>query len=368
MFGKNGQMALVGKQVKTPSPKKSFSYRTKARSSHVDETLFGAPSRFLQQVETKRQSNDADWDPPWSTGPTKKGTPLLWTPFDYNNGSGDTADSPHKNSPALRPRSSSTGRLKKIRQTSKTFNETATNQHRSRNRKYNPDVLVNSRLNSSGDAQPGNFYNSNAQHSFKRDRSPAEVSQGNFLKEQAGDISDPKMRLDLDAVAKEATNSAGINTDEEKSIPVIKPRLGSNIGSLKTKVVHSDNASVYDNNEIEDKTIARALQLANQSKQIHNSLLPTTTPLTTPRTNRSSRATSPRIVRIARLSDFTLPLSARKNDASGLEENNGDLILSATGTSVPLSARSNASSRPSSARSRSSRRNSASGLRPSWKP
>ena len=78
MYKSNG--SLVGKKVYSVTPKKTnFSYRTKATKSHVDETLFGSPNRFLQQVETKRQSQDADWDPPWATGPTSKGAPLLWT-------------------------------------------------------------------------------------------------------------------------------------------------------------------------------------------------------------------------------------------------------------------------------------------------
>ena len=75
-------MALDGKKLASPSPKKTvFSYRTKSSHSNVDETLFGTPTRFLQQVETRRQSHDADWDPPWFTGPNSSGRPLLWTPF-----------------------------------------------------------------------------------------------------------------------------------------------------------------------------------------------------------------------------------------------------------------------------------------------
>ena len=79
---------LTGKQMKT-SPNKKNLYRTKAYSSQVDETLFGTPSRFTQQIETKRMSDDKEWDPPWVTSPTKKGAPLLWTPFTYQDFQGN---------------------------------------------------------------------------------------------------------------------------------------------------------------------------------------------------------------------------------------------------------------------------------------
>ena len=80
MTSVNKPMTLIGKQLTTP-PHKQKAYRTKAYVSEVDETLFGTPSRFTQQVDTKRLSNEKEWDPPWVTSPTKKGAPLLWTPF-----------------------------------------------------------------------------------------------------------------------------------------------------------------------------------------------------------------------------------------------------------------------------------------------
>lgn len=76
----NKPFFLSGEQIKTPSPKKN-NYRVKSYSSEVDETLFGTPTRYVQQKETKRMSDEKEWDPPWATGPSKKGAPLLWTPF-----------------------------------------------------------------------------------------------------------------------------------------------------------------------------------------------------------------------------------------------------------------------------------------------
>ena len=80
MTSTNKPFFLAGKQIRTPSPKKNI-YRTKCYSSEVDETLFGTPNRFIQQNETKRISDEKEWDPPWVTSPTNKGAPLLWTPF-----------------------------------------------------------------------------------------------------------------------------------------------------------------------------------------------------------------------------------------------------------------------------------------------
>lgn len=77
---------LVGARLSYPAANAKTSgrstYHTKAHSSEVDETLFGSPQRLSQQVETRRTGDGTDWEPPWSTGPTMKGAPLLWTPFD----------------------------------------------------------------------------------------------------------------------------------------------------------------------------------------------------------------------------------------------------------------------------------------------
>jgi len=82
-------MTLKGKQLRTP-PKSapSRAYKTKSYTSNVDETLFGTPSRYMQQTETKRMSDEKEWDPPWVTRPTKRGVPLLWTPFQYKDFNG----------------------------------------------------------------------------------------------------------------------------------------------------------------------------------------------------------------------------------------------------------------------------------------
>ena len=84
MTSVNKPLTLIGKQLNT-SPHKHKTYRTKAYSSEVDETLFGTPIRFTQQTDTKHLSNEKEWDPPWVTSPTKKGAPLLWTPFSYED-------------------------------------------------------------------------------------------------------------------------------------------------------------------------------------------------------------------------------------------------------------------------------------------
>ena len=79
-------------------------YHTKSHSSEVDETLFGTPQRISQQIETKRIADTNDWEPPWSTGPTIKGTPLLWTPFDHRGLKGRL--SPRDGTPVASPRPS----------------------------------------------------------------------------------------------------------------------------------------------------------------------------------------------------------------------------------------------------------------------
>lgn len=68
----------------TPNRKRNV-YRTRSYSSDVDETLFGSPSRFTAQKETRRiNSDDVSWDPPWVASPRKTGAPLLWTPYNEN--------------------------------------------------------------------------------------------------------------------------------------------------------------------------------------------------------------------------------------------------------------------------------------------
>ena len=84
MTSVNKPMSLIGKQMTTP-PHKKNTYRTKAYASEVDETLFGTPTRFTQQIEIKHLSDEKDWDPPWVTSPSRKGAPLLWTPFTYQD-------------------------------------------------------------------------------------------------------------------------------------------------------------------------------------------------------------------------------------------------------------------------------------------
>lgn len=79
-------LTLRGKQIRTP--KSAPAYRTKSYQSNVDETLFGVPSRYAQQSETKRMSDEKEWDPPWVTSPGRKGVPLLWTPFEYKDFNG----------------------------------------------------------------------------------------------------------------------------------------------------------------------------------------------------------------------------------------------------------------------------------------
>lgn len=327
-------MSLVGKQVKTPSPKKSsFLYRTKARSSHVDETLFGAPTRFLQQVETKRQSHDADWDPPWSTGPTAKGTPLLWTPFEYKDGESSMQK---VNTPTLpRPRSSSASRVKKIRQ--KSTKETPTF---SRRFGYGRDNKSSSSLGGARD----NSFSAEAQCPSKNYRFE------NASKEVKIESVSNRMQLDLGGVAAEST-------------PIIRQRPGSNLATSQA-LLNAATKPMAGELEPHNESISRALRLANQSKQAYNSMMPSpiVTPLTTPRSKKSSRdvAHSPRIVRMARMSDYASPLNSNETGDDGG-------LLSATGTSLPLSART--PSRPSSARSvRSCRKNSSSGLKTSWKP
>uniref|UniRef100_H2YE04 RBPJ-interacting and tubulin-associated protein 1 n=1 Tax=Ciona savignyi TaxID=51511 RepID=H2YE04_CIOSA len=119
MDSRKTPFTLTGKQIITPSPKtnKLNAYRTKASSSGADETLFGIPTRYAQQVETKRSNADQQWDPPWITSPTKTGAPLLWTPFQYKqfDGSVGPVDENNQTQKPRTPRSARTPNSNKYR-------------------------------------------------------------------------------------------------------------------------------------------------------------------------------------------------------------------------------------------------------------
>jgi len=305
---KLSNLALDGKQLASTSPKKNvFSYRTRSSHSNVDETLFGTPTRFLQQVETKRQSHDADWDPPWFTGPNRNGRPLLWTPFSSINKEAETK--PTK-SIKQRPRSASSSRIRKIKQTSSNFKD----------------------LNSSKVCIDGSF----------------EIGKRPYKKTSQTNVSD------VDSTSHDR---------KIVQVPVIKHRSGSNLTTSQQHI-----STTYDASNINNDTISKALQLASQSKQAHEHMIASRsvkscTPTTTPRTPRNprasnSRASSPRNFRIARMSDFTLPLD--KDNVTN---------LSATGSSLALSTRETPRYRPNSARSgKYTNRSTSSSFKPSWKP
>jgi len=354
MYKSNGN--LVGKKVYSVTPKKTnFSYRTKATKSHVDETLFGSPNRFLQQVETKRQSQDADWDPPWATGPTSKGAPLLWTSCNLKN----ELESNVETSPKSTPQSLS--QMRKNRQDS-----------------YK-QIKLHRCLKEKNDR---NFLTSN-----KFDRNiPTTSTKSSFLltnqKSNERNIKNIETLKDGKSLKKDQEVANNLDSDHLNMIPVIRSRAGSNLETTSSK---TDRVPVCDSTEftgvVHTETVANALRLANQSKQAYKMIASATnTPLTTPRSSRSSeRAASPRIVRLARLSDFTTLMSSRSKDESG---DAGDDVLLATGRSLSISARSNGSVRPCSARSNrfqrpssarslrstSSQILSTSGDRSTWKP
>ncbi|XP_069070654.1 RBPJ-interacting and tubulin-associated protein 1 isoform X2 [Pleurodeles waltl] len=86
-------LAVTGMQALQLQGKPRRSYRIKASTSYVDETLFGSPSKATRMV--------AGFEPPWveKTSPQR---PLLWSPT--SDGPGKETGNPKSNSPASTPR------------------------------------------------------------------------------------------------------------------------------------------------------------------------------------------------------------------------------------------------------------------------
>nr|XP_002128957.1 uncharacterized protein LOC100179159 [Ciona intestinalis] len=354
MDSTNSPFTLLGKQMITPSPKTNKqrnSYRTKSSMSEADETLFGVPTRYAQQVETKRPSSGKQWDPPWVTSPTKKGAPLLWTPFDYkgfdDSLSPEGNENTRSNTKPRTPRSARTPNKYRLKKHTPT---------------YVDETLFGSRLKDPSFQVPWSGSN-NSNNNESKDISWSPDMKN--LTPRPGEIIRPVCPLSV----YDDPYIPPTPRDAPRSAPVIRARPGSLIktpqkksskyGGVKQKLDFSDP-----DEKQKEELIQRALRLAQVSREaaeqneMRLNLENARNDFTWKRPSSASTVHSQR----------NRPRSARMSD---FQENEN--FLSATGVRVPLSARSDSGSRPNSARSRpsSARRSNMGGSstdRPSWRP